>query len=108
MFLLTNHRMILGGDQVGYKIEYSPETAYCYPQHNVRKKRNYGRWICTLFLVGAMLWMRVYGIPDFLIPGDPVVTRSATAAFMDDLSEGVSVNDAVTAFCRNILDGAGA
>ena len=29
------------------------------------------------------------------------------AAFMDDLSDGVSVNDAVTAFCRNILDGAG-
>ena len=108
MILLPNHRMIPGGDQVGYKIEYSPETAYCYPQRNVCKKQNIGRWICLLILVGAILWMRVYGIPDFLIPGDPVVTRSATAAFMDDLSEGVSVNDAVTAFCRIILDGAGA
>ena len=43
----------------------------------------------------------------FLIPGDPEITKSAAVVLMDDLSDGVNVNDAVTAFCRSILDGAG-
>ena len=92
---------------MGYLIEYSPETAHCYPQRNTQKKRNVGRWICLLMMIGAILWLRANGIPDFLIPGDPEITKSAAVVLMDDLSDGVNVNDAVTAFCRSILDGAG-
>ena len=92
---------------MGYKIEYSPETAHCYPQRNTPQKRNIGRWFCLLLVIGTILWMRVNGIPDFLIPGDPIITKSAAVTLMDDISDGVNVNDAVTAFCRTILDGAG-
>lgn len=92
---------------MGYKIEYSPETARSYPQRNPPQKRNIGRWVCLFLLIGAILWMRGNGVPDCLIPGDPRITKSAAAAFMNDLSGGVSVGDAVTAFCSAILDGAG-
>ncbi len=92
---------------MGYKIEYSPETAHYYPQRNVRKKRKVSRWMFLLLMIGAILWMRVNGVPDFLIPGDPEITKSAAVTLMDELSDGVCVNDAVTTFCRSILDGAG-
>ena len=92
---------------MSYKIEYSPETAHCYPQRDTHQKSYIGRWFCIILVIGAILWMRVNGVPDFLIPGDPEITKSAAVALMDDLSEGVNVNDAVTSFCRSILDGAG-
>ena len=51
--------------------------------------------------------MRLNGIPDFLIPGDPVVTRLAASDFFDCVQNGMPIGKAATVFCQQILNGAG-
>ena len=92
---------------MAYQIQYSPEAFKRYPQVNKTKKLRIDRWMYLMLVVLAVLWLRINGIPDFLIPGDPDITKAATIAFLDDLENGSSVNDAVDVFCREILDGAG-
>lgn len=41
-----------------------------------------------------------------ILPGDPVVTERALSELVVDIREGQPVSDAVTAFCREILDNA--
>lgn len=97
----------MGGDSMAYKIEYSPESACRYPQMRTRRKEKWGGWFCLAAILGTLLWIRSNGVPDILIPGDPEVTREAAAGFVHDISDGIAVKDAATAFCRAILDGAG-
>lgn len=92
---------------MAYKIQYSPETAHRYPQQKEKEKIRAGKWICLGIIIAAVCWMRVNGIPDFLIPGNPEVTRNAAQTMVAQLHDGAPINDAVTAFCRSILHGAG-
>lgn len=92
---------------MAYKIQYSPETGKRYPQTRKRQPVDIGRWIGLLLVVAAALWLRINGIPEFLIPGDPDVTKAAAVLFVDQVQSGSSVNDAVTVFCKEILHGAG-
>lgn len=92
---------------MAYKIQYSPEKAHCYPSVTNRVKFKVGKWVILLLALAAAAWMRVNGIPDFLIPGDPTVTRTAATTMIDELRAGVSMSDAVTVFCKEILHGAG-
>lgn len=92
---------------MAYKIQYSPETGKRYPQTRKRRHVDAGRWVCLLLIVAAALWLRLNGVPDFLIPGDPDITKAAAAMFVDEIQNGSSVNDAVTVFCKEILHGAG-
>ena len=89
---------------MAYKITYSPETAYLYPQGKKEKRNITGKWITAAFLIAGLLWIRLNGIADFLIPGNPEVTKEAASVFMEDLQEGVRVHDAVTTFCKTILN----
>jgi len=92
---------------MAYRIQYSQEMAYRYPQQRTRKKIKPGKWIGLAVLVVALAFMRIYGIPDFLIPGDPAVTKTAVTALIGDIREGSAVNEAITVFCETILHGAG-
>jgi len=92
---------------MAYKIQYSPETGKRYPQTRKRQPVDIGRWIGLLLVVAAALWLRINGMPEFLIPGDPDVTKAAAVLFVDQVQSGSSVNDAVTVFCKEILHGAG-
>lgn len=44
-------------------------------------------------------------IRNLLIPGDPEVTSQAAAGLIADLQNGSAPRDALTAFCREILQG---
>ena len=92
---------------MAYKIQYSPEDARRYPQVRKKSPIKKGRWFGLILVITAALWIRVNGVPDFLIPGDPEVTRAATAMMIDKMQAGASFGDAVTAFCEKIIDGAG-
>lgn len=91
---------------MSYKIQYSPETGYLYPQ--VRKQRtiHMKSWILPATAIVLALWLHFYGVPDFFIPGDPDVTKAATSVLVNEIQSGIAVNDAVTTFCKTILDGA--
>lgn len=91
---------------MAYKIQYSPEAACRYPQEREKRKPQLGKWLGLALIVAAALWVRVNGVPDFLIPGNPEITKAATVALIGDIQEGAPWNEAVTVFCETIIDGA--
>ena len=92
---------------MAYEIHYSVDTSKRYPQNPKHTPIKYGRWLFLSILFVGALWLRLNGIPDFLIPGDPAVTRQAASAMMENLHSGAAFGDAVTVFCKEILHGAG-
>ena len=91
---------------MSYKIQYTPETAYRYPQNKAKKFK----WvdIAVLFcILVALTWFRVNGIPESLIPGDPDVTKAAASVFVAQIRSGEPLREAATVFCKEILIGAG-
>lgn len=41
---------------------------------------------------------------QFLIPGEPTVTEEAFRDMLEDIQQGESIGDAVTAFCTQIVE----
>ena len=84
-----------------------------YDQSNVRKKSVRFpriRWKrCAVLFSAAVLGLMVI-IPagrmwlrDLLLPGDEEVTAVALEGLAEDIESGVSVGEAVDAFCREII-----
>ena len=90
---------------MAYRIQYTPQEEYRYPMSAKHRKIQWGRLLILIVLFVAGFWLKICGIPDFLIPGDPQVTKTAAIEFMGNMKSGVSMEQAVTTFCRQILDG---
>lgn len=83
---------------MGYTINYSPETAHKFP---VKKSPKISvPWVLT----GAALFLLLAGGWKWLLPGNPDVTQAAITNLVEDVQSGAPVGDAVTAFCREIID----
>lgn len=106
MISILSHIIVTGGVRVSYIIQYTPEDIRRYPQRKKIGKIKWGKVLLLLCMILAGIWMRVKGIPDFLIPGDPDVTKSAAKTMVESIQYGDTFNDAVTVFCKEILDGA--
>ena len=92
---------------MAYKIKYSEDSARRYSQKTKHNPFKYRNWVLLLTILAAAICLQLYGIPDFMIPGDPAVTRQAASAMMEDIQSGAALADAVTVFCKEILHGAG-
>ena len=57
--------------------------------------------ICAILIGVGLLQLKT--VQDFLIPGEPEVTKAAFAAFTKDLEEGEPFGDAAAAFCRQVI-----
>lgn len=91
---------------MGYKIQYTPCNDRRYPPvARSRRGKGGGLWV-LLVLVLAFVCLCYNGVPEFLIPGDPQVTRAAAAEMVALIQEGSAVQDAVVIFCKQVLDGA--
>ena len=89
-----------------YKIQYTPQDDRRYPVVKQRRKgRRVNSWLILLLIV-AVVWFNFCGIPDFMIPGDPQVTKVAASQMVTMLKDGASTQEAITVFCRQVLDGA--
>lgn len=88
---------------MSYKIEYSPQDANRYPQCNRKRHTKPGRWILAAILIATVFWVRLNGVPDYFIPGEPEKTKAAATEMVNRLQKGTSVTEAVTAFCKDIL-----
>ena len=86
---------------MGYRIAYSTETSHKFPER-IRKKRPLLWAVAAALLIGLLA-----GGWKLLLPGDPEVTRAALAGLAEDIREGQSLGQAVTAFCQEIVDNAG-
>ena len=92
---------------MAYKIQYSQETDYRYPQVINKRKIKLGKWFIWVLLLVSAVWIRQNGVPDILIPGEPDVTKAATLTLIDELQNQVPLKEAVTDFCETIIHDSG-
>ena len=76
-----------------YRIEYS------------RKKKGFPVWV-ILPVVGGLVLLR-QKLGRFLLPGDPEVTGRALETLLAQLRQGSAAGEAVSAFCKAVVQGAG-
>lgn len=92
---------------MSYQIMYNPEDSHKYP---TQFKKKHKKIILPVLMV--LLCVLALGRPgirnkveQWLIPGDPQVTKAAFSLMLDELREGESLGDAVTTFCNEIIAG---
>ena len=86
-----------------YRIDYIPVGKRRYSTG-----RKAALWLLPtltvlLLLAAAFALSFHYGSADWLLPGDPAVTRAALTDLIESLKAGELFPDAVTAFCREVL-----
>ncbi len=93
---------------MSYRISYEPEFNSKYPVLPGKRPRKKLWMICAaLVLVAvAMLSPVRSAVLNLILPGDPQVTKSALSDLVEQVGAGEGLGVAVTAFCREILQGA--
>lgn len=89
---------------MAYMIQYQPEDDSRYPP----VKRKADRRHIAMWMIGVVtvLICFLFGgeILDFLIPGDPEITKAAVAGIVEDLRNGMPITDVIDSFCGEILN----
>lgn len=80
---------------MAYRIEYSGK----------KKAKRFPVWIVLPALGGLALLRQSLG--RFLLPGDPEVTGRALETLLAQLRQGIGAGEAVSAFCKAVVQGAG-
>lgn len=63
--------------------------------------------ICVIILTVTVYVVGVQTVVEYMIPGNNEITVSAFCEMQDNLSDGMSAKDAITAFCTEIIESAG-
>ena len=96
---------------MSYRIVYggAPSVEYRMPRGR--------KYIRTMTALTMMLFALAVGrfwpqgkamLQEFLLPGEPTVTEVAFSGLVRDLSQGIKLEEAMAAFCQQIIDhGAG-
>ena len=66
--------------------------------------------LLVIFLLFGAITVKQKGlswVTNYLLPGDPAVTAAALENMAEDLKNGESLQDAVAAFCRQIMEQSG-
>ena len=72
-----------------------------------RKKRRFPYWIFLILAFVVLLVVPKDDLEYWLLPGNPEVTAQALSELVKTLRQGTNAGQAVAAFCRSILRGAG-
>ncbi len=92
---------------MSYRIDYHPEEQRKQTPAGFRVSRFTMTMGCfAVFLVLVHLFWQEGAalLRQLLIPGDPDVTLAAADVLADSLSRGANPGEAITVFCRRILD----
>ncbi len=92
---------------MAYKIYYPTVGKRKYPLRTKLPKWAYLTGTCCIIAITLVLICVWQGSASWLLPGDPSVTGPALQTLIDRLTEGEALGDAVTAFCREVVAGAG-
>ena len=72
-----------------------------------RRKKAYIAALAAGILAGLLLTGIQKGVNfDFLLPGDPDVTKSAIGNMVSSLRDDGDISNALTVFCREVIHGA--
>lgn len=94
---------------MGYRIDYGS-----FKPAKSKKKINIPRviamttgFLAAFFLATGLFWESGrQKLQRFLLPGDPDVTGQALETMISQIKDGEPLSDAVTAFCKEVIDGA--
>lgn len=91
---------------MGYRIVYNPETESKYPM--MKQKPNMRKWPVLVLAASVLLITLVKPelrekAAEWILPGDPEVTKAAFNLMLDEIRSGDEISDAVTAFCKEIM-----
>lgn len=92
---------------MSYKVQYTPQDDYRYPLIKQHGRRNRGGVWGFLLLILLVLLIVYNGVPDFVFPGNPQITRAAVKEMVTNMENGTAVKDAIYVFCKQIIEGAG-
>ena len=94
---------------MGYRIEYGQGIIKkrTVISHSAKKQiKKFVPILLSTVLIVTMLWGKGESVRSFLIPGNDAVTVAALREMVCGLRNGESLTDAVTAFCREIIENA--
>ena len=91
---------------VGYCIEYEGAEHYSFSSN---RKNGLRRKICLAVVAIALAVSVIFPaakekLVSLLIPGNDAVTIQAVEELVTDLQSGDSTKDALTAFCRTVIE----
>lgn len=89
-----------------YRIHYTPQYAHKYPSVRRTVKNKLGKWGACLVLTLLLAWLGLRVVPEFLVPGNPDVTKTATLQLIAHIREGMTVDEAIIGFCKQVIDAA--
>ena len=94
---------------MAYFVEYDTKMTKTYFRAAKINRKRRGRLIIVLLLVtvlgcSAVCYKDV--IMTYLLPGDAAVTAAALDSMVDGIKNGQDLGNAVTAFCREIIQNA--
>ena len=107
VFLPDFSRKMFRGDGMSYRIEYGTAVPVKFQQ---KKRESHVRILTALCILLFALGVGKFWpdgrqvLQQFLLPGEPSVTEQAFSNMVSDLAEGVSMEDAMVAFCQQILN----
>ena len=94
---------------MGYRIDYGG-GARQRRRERVRFSRVLGMaglFFGAFLVLTVCFWQEGAAVlREFLIPGDPDVTLHGLEVLVQQMRQGESIGTAVTAFCREVIDGA--
>ena len=89
---------------MAYTINYTPEDNKRWP---IKKTVCYHKWIpVAVSLTVCLLLLNTTirnALIDFLLPGDPQVTKSAIVQLVENIKAGEGFGHCVTAFCQYVI-----
>ena len=91
---------------MGYKIRYDAfmPKAGIY-KYNQRKKRIVKFIITGIFVFGLLVPAYRNGfLKELLIPGNSAVTQQAIENMVVNIKEGTTIQDAIVAFCEEVIE----
>ncbi len=96
---------------MGYRIEYGGRFAdeIIKTTFTKEKKKHYvitALYVFTAFAVLFGVYLRHGSVLPIFLPGDSAVTLTALKDFKECVGGGGSIVEAITAFCRTILENA--
>ena len=92
---------------LGYRINYEMENGIVVDTYTRKRKPFYkflaGALVVFLILFGIIIENN-HALMQYLLPGNHIVTERAINIFVNEIKDGESFSDAVTAFCKEIIN----
>ena len=90
---------------MAYVIRYLNSGKKKYPRRILRIRHRLPLLVFACTILFGIVLTATYGSLYWIVPGDPEVTVPAFEQLMDALSKGESFGEAVSAFCREVIQG---